>query len=379
MGPSLKEFCYSLSLFSSLCFFLLLRVIDVYGRNDIDEMKQTSNAHLERLQKRHAGKYDNEDDYTYATTVVKKRAKPAKPGKEFYYPYRPKFQAHPHFGMCRLEDFEFSENDRVGKGGYGTVFKARHIKTGKTVAVKYISANSIKEKPDHAELEETIHYMLADHPNVSRLFCTMRNSDNDIYLVTEFYDGGNLAKQISRLYPLPRPLLVKWTAQALMALRYIHSYCILYRDVKAENVMIDSTENIKLIDFGLAVYDCDNKRSNFAGTREYVAPEVAARKNYGRAADYYSFGILLYLMKTGSLPYRRGRDEDKDAFAERIARGIKIKKTGDSEVDDLVSIFTDLDQKVRWARVNGKFSQVIQGHPFFKGYDWDAIDEAILV
>lgn len=298
------------------------------------------------------------------------------PMQDYHFPYRPKFLAHPLLGMCHIEDFVFNEADRVGRGGFGQVFRAVH-KSGKVVAIKLVGADSIKDRPKHVENEETIHRILT-HPNIGQLLCSMRNSKNDIFFVMEFYDGGNLSKQLSTMFPLSRPLMVKYIAQVIKALRFIHSHCIIYRDLKAENIMIDQLDNIRLVDFGLSVYDCDGKQSNMAGTIEYVAPEVAARTPYSREADLYSLGVLVYLLKMGKLPYKR-RKEDKDKFAARIASGeVRVPNTGDALVDEIISYLTDRDQKRRWQRVYHEFES-FKKLPFFAGYDWEDCLETISI
>lgn len=291
---------------------------------------------------------------------------------EYHFPYRPKFLAHPLLGLCRLEDFIFDKT-RLGKGGFGEVFKATH-KSGLVVAIKRTGAKSIKEKPKHVENEETIQRILM-HPNIGQLLCTMRNDQHDIFFVLEYFKGENLAKQLPKWGELPRVLVAKYVAQIMSAFRYMHSLCIIYRDLKAENIMIDDEDNVKLIDFGLSVYSCERDQTSLAGTLEYIAPEVAKRANYGREADYYSLGVLLYLLKKKTLPYKR-REMEKEEFTKQIAKGIlTVPLTDDPWVDELIKLLTLPDQEERWKRVHEEFEK-IQELKFFEGVDWSTIGEA---
>lgn len=154
----------------------------------------------------------------------------------------------------------------------------------------------------------------------------------------------------------------------------MHSYCIIYRDLKAENIMVDKFDNIKIIDFGLSVYSCERDQTSLAGTLEYVAPEVARREKYGREVDYYSLGVLLYLLQTKRLPYRRGKMA-KDEFTKQIAKGdLKVRPTGDPHVDELIQLLTLPDQEERWKRVHEEFGSLKQ-LPFFMEVDWGELEE----
>lgn len=316
-------------------------------------------------------------DMNLTTSVTTPTAdwKPPKGQELFHYPYRPKFLAHPVLLQCELKDFDYREEDRLGQGGFGQVFKAVHKPTGKTVAIKKISAVSIKERPKHVEYEETIQRAVI-HPFISTLYCSLTNKAHDVFFVLEFFPGGNLTKQLSKFFPLPRNLFSKYVAQTLLALRYMHHNCIVYRDLKGENIMLDEFDNIKLIDFGLAVYDCQNKLTNLSGTLEYVAPEVAARSAYGRAADYYSLGVLVYLLQKRSLPYRHQKAK-KSQFTKDLASGkLSVPPTNDPVVDDLISILTERDQQKRWENVYVNFDK-LKKHPFFEGLDWDYHSEVV--
>lgn len=291
----------------------------------------------------------------------------------YHFPYRPKYVAHPELGMCRLRDFKFSPEDKLGKGGFGNVYRAVHIPTGNTVALKMLAAKGIKEKPKHVENEETIHRILL-HPNIGRIYCSIAEPNNNIWFVMEYFPGGNLTKQLVAYHPLPRRQMVKYVAQVILALRLIHANCIVYRDLKGENIMIDDQDNIKLIDFGLAVYDCDNSLTNLAGTLEYVAPEVAGRRNYGRASDYYSLAVLVYLLQMRRLPYRHRR-EGKAKFVRLLSENrLKIKPTEDKLIDSLISILANPDPTQRWKDVYENFDS-FKRHPFFGDFDWNYYED----
>jgi serine/threonine protein kinase len=169
-------------------------------------------------------------------------------------------------------------------------------------------------------------------------------------------------------------VLAKYVAQIVLALRYMHYNCVVYRDLKAENIMIDENDNIKLGDLGLAKYDCDNDLSNLAGTVEYLAPEVAGKRKYGRACDYYSLAVLVYHLQTGRLPYKH-KKEQKEAFIKQLAAGKqKIASTGNASADELIRILSDYDPVQRWSNVYVNFEK-FKGLKYFDGIDWNMLED----
>ena len=97
-----------------------------------------------------------------------------------------------------------------------------------------------------------------------------------------------------------------YLAELALALDHLHSLGIIYRDLKPENILLDSEGHIKLTDFGLSkesIFD-EKKTYSFCGTVEYMAPEVVNRKGHGTAADWWSYGVLMFEMLTGALPFQ---------------------------------------------------------------------------
>lgn len=281
----------------------------------------------------------------------------------------------PLFGTCKLADFEVQVNNVLGAGGYGKVFLGKHRPTGKVVALKQIAADIVN--PRHVEHEETIHHKL-NHPYIAKFHCTMRDEVGNLYFAIEYIPGNNLGRRISnKKEKLPRPTVQRWTAEIVVALEYLHAQCIVYRDLKASNILVSKSNHIKLIDFGLSVYDCDDKLRGFAGTLEYAAPEMAAHKNYGRAVDYYSLGILLFRLVTGRLPLSRTQVQmDKPQFLAYVAAGFKFPSTGDKIADDLIAHFCDRVVANRYG-VRLDSHQLIRNHPFFHGFHWSSLKVAV--
>lgn len=291
--------------------------------------------------------------------------------------YKPKFPASRQFQMCRLADFDVSMDSKLGRGGFGSVFLGQHRATGVPVAIKFISNVSIRKSPKHVEHEETIHGRLV-HPGIVRFGCTMIDpKTSDIFFVMEYIPGLTLSKRIGRDKAIAHALIQKWVAQITLALNYMHDEWIVYRDMKAENIIINDEDDAKVLDFGLTVRD-DGSLKNVAGTLEYTAPEMAARRLHGREVDFYGLGILVYTLKMGRLPFRfRESKLDKKGYLRKVANEFRIPLTNDPVYDDLLARLCDRNPATRWG-VSPETRSLLRKHPFFSGLDWAALEAKAL-
>lgn len=103
-----------------------------------------------------------------------------------------------------------------------------------------------------------------------------------------------------------------YAAEVLLALKYLHENGVIYRDLKLDNILLTSSGHIKLADYGLCKENMwlGNKTSTFCGTPELMAPEILKEQGYGKAVDWWAFGVLLYQMLLTKSPFR-GEDEDE--------------------------------------------------------------------
>ena len=163
---------------------------------------------------------------------------------------------------------------------------------------------------------------LLEHPNIVRLFDVWENR-NELYLIMEYVDGGELFHHVDERKGLPEDETVFIFRQIVSALLYCHRLLICHRDLKPENILLNQRDlTVKLIDFGMAALQPEGRLlSTPCGSPHYAAPEVVSSKPYdGTQADVWSCGVILYVMLTGSTPYNYSADGDIRALFRDIAK-----------------------------------------------------------
>ena len=198
----------------------------------------------------------------------------------------------------------------LGKGAYGKVFLMRNKRTRGLVAMK-IMEKKFLGNPDMLKAltrEMEIHKTLF-HDNIIRLIEHCEDSKN-IYLLMEYASKGNLFHYIRASKKLSEKEAFYFFTQACNAIYFLHKHKLMHRDIKPENMLISSTGQLKLCDFGCcAPCDSDGRRS-FCGTIDYMAPEVLKQNEYREKADIWSLGILLYEMLHGYAPFQGKKEQE---------------------------------------------------------------------
>ena len=195
----------------------------------------------------------------------------------------------------------------VARSGMASIFRATDLNDGKQVAIK-VPHEEMEADPvlfERFQREAEIGKMM-NHPGVMRVYDDEKRSR--VYMVMEWVDGKLLRKVMNEQKPMSEERAVKIGENILGALQHIHSRGVAHRDLKPENIMVDSDDNIKLIDFGIAS-KADARRLTFAklsqvmGTPDYISPEQVKGKRGDGRSDLYAMGIILYEMLTGKVPF----------------------------------------------------------------------------
>jgi serine/threonine protein kinase len=196
----------------------------------------------------------------------------------------------------------------VSRSDVATIFKATDIRTGREVAIKLphpeIEDDQIVAARFQREQEIGKHL---DHPGVIKVIAEDHCSQN--YMVTEWVEGKLLSQILSEEKKLSRERAVKIALGICGALGYIHNHGIVHRDLKPEHVMVDSQDQIKLVDFGLAGQTGARRitfanLSQVASSPEYISPEQVKGKRGDGRSDLYALGVMLYQMVTGRVPFQ---------------------------------------------------------------------------
>jgi serine/threonine protein kinase len=199
--------------------------------------------------------------------------------------------------------------EKLGQGGMGVVYKAEDIKLKRTVALKflphYISAN--KEDKKRFQIEAQAAAAL-NHPNIAHIY-SIEEINNEMFIVMEFVDGKELKEVIEENDngTLPLNTIINYATQIAIGLEAAHKIGIVHRDIKTQNIMITKDDEVKIMDFGLAKVKGVNKVTKIGttvGTTSYMSPEQAKGEEVDHRADIWSYGVVLYEMLTGELPFK---------------------------------------------------------------------------
>jgi eukaryotic-like serine/threonine-protein kinase len=206
-----------------------------------------------------------------------------------------------------LED-RYELQELVGRGGMSSVYRARDRILGREVAIKVLHPQyaSDTEYVERFRREARAVATLA-HPNVA-VVIDRGEDDGRPFIVFEYVEGGNLKALIEREAPLPLERVIELGLQIARGLEHAHRSSLVHRDVKPQNVLLDRTGQVKLIDFGIARSSAEVRpgltlTGTVLGSSDYIAPEQAQGRSVEERTDVYSLAIVLYEMLTGELPF----------------------------------------------------------------------------
>jgi len=223
-------------------------------------------------------------------------------------------------------DSKYRRLEQLGRGKFATVFKCEKIdvinddkplEQREYFAVKVIDKSILNEKEKELLRTEIAVLKLVNHPNIIRLEDVFE-SLNHIYIVLEFVQGGELFDRIVGRARLKENEVYNPLRQLAEAVHYLHVLGVAHRDIKPENILCSGNKtdpitqaSIKICDFGLSKLVSPQGVMKLAcGTLSYVAPEVLTSKGYGKAADIWNIGVIIYLVRRGKLPFDGETKED---------------------------------------------------------------------
>ncbi|KAL2157071.1 hypothetical protein VTH06DRAFT_7052 [Thermothelomyces fergusii] len=262
----------------------------------------------------------------------------------------------------------------LGKGNFGKVMLAETKRTRKLYAIKVLKKEFIIENDEVESIKsEKRVFLIANrerHPFLTNLHACFQ-TETRVYFVMEYISGGDLMLHIQRgQFGTKRAQF--YAAEVCLALKYFHENGVIYRDLKLDNILLTLDGHIKIADYGLCKEDMwyGSTTSTFCGTPEFMAPEILLDKKYGRAVDWWAFGVLIYQMLLQQSPFR-GEDEDEiyDAIlADEPLYPIHMPR-------DSVSILQKLLTREPELRLGSgpTDAQEVMSQPFFRNINWDDI------
>jgi Tol biopolymer transport system component/tRNA A-37 threonylcarbamoyl transferase component Bud32 len=200
--------------------------------------------------------------------------------------------------------------EKLGAGGMGVVYKAEDTNLDRTVALKFLAAHLL-DSDEHKQrfLREAKAAASLDHPNICMVH-EVGEAGGHVFLALGYIDGPEVSAKI-RERPLRLEEALDIAVQAAEGLRAAHQKGIVHRDIKSSNLMLTSTGQVKIMDFGLAQLAAETRitrTDTVLGTPAYMSPEQAQRQTTDKRSDIWSLGVVLYEMVTGRLPFHGERE-----------------------------------------------------------------------
>uniref|UniRef100_A0A131YVY8 MAP/microtubule affinity-regulating kinase 3 n=1 Tax=Rhipicephalus appendiculatus TaxID=34631 RepID=A0A131YVY8_RHIAP len=225
---------------------------------------------------------------------------------------RSRTSEEPHIGRYRLLK-------TIGKGNFAKVKLAKHVPTGKEVAIKIIDKTQLNPSSLQKLFREVRIMKMLDHPNIVKLYQVIE-TEKTLYLVMEYASGGEVFDYLVAHGRMKEKEARAKFRQIVSAVQYCHQKRIIHRDLKAENLLLDGEMNIKIADFGFSnEFVPGMKLDTFCGSPPYAAPELFQGKKYdGPEVDVWSLGVILYTLVSGSLPFDGANLKE---LRERVLRG----------------------------------------------------------
>ncbi|KAI9264219.1 kinase-like domain-containing protein [Phascolomyces articulosus] len=272
----------------------------------------------------------------------------------------------------------------LGKGCMGKVFLVRSRTSHELYALKSIVKELVIEQREitHTLAERDILATLSgmDHPFLAKLHASFQDMHR-LYLVTDYYCGGDLATQMSTCSTFSKERTLFYAAEIIDGMGELHRLGVLYRDLKPENILLTADGHVLLTDFGLSKWlmtltqDDDEQQpleervtQTFCGTAEYLAPEALLGEPYSFGIDHWAYGTILYEMLAGITPF--WADNHSEMYRRVLQDPLEFPPDTDFETAEFLSALLERDPRLRLGYHGvGEIKQ----HMYFSGIDWEDV------
>uniref|UniRef100_A0A671LVQ0 Ribosomal protein S6 kinase n=1 Tax=Sinocyclocheilus anshuiensis TaxID=1608454 RepID=A0A671LVQ0_9TELE len=269
-------------------------------------------------------------------------------------------------GAEKADPSQFELLKVLGQGSFGKVKRVSYIFPQNPCEIVLITVRDrVRTKMERDILADV------NHPFVVKLHYAFQ-TEGKLYLILDFLRGGDLFTRLSKEVMFTEEDVKFYLAELALGLDHLHGLGIIYRDLKPENILLDEEGHIKLTDFGLCkeAIDLEKKAYSFCGTVEYMAPEVVNRQGHMHSADWWSFGVLMFEMLTGSLPFQ-GKDR-KETMSLILKARLGMPQFLSAEAQSLLrALFKRNPTNRLGSGPDG--AEEIKRHSFFMTIDWNKL------
>ncbi|XP_029996921.1 serine/threonine-protein kinase N1 isoform X3 [Sphaeramia orbicularis] len=275
-------------------------------------------------------------------------------------------------GPLSLQDFRLIAV--LGRGHFGKVLLSEYKKTGTMYAIKALKKGDIVARDEVESLmcEKRIFEIvnMSHHPFLVNLFACFQTPEH-VCFVMEYTAGGDLMMHIhTDVFTEPRAVF--YAACVVLGLQFLHDHKIVYRDLKLDNLLLDTDGYVKIADFGLCKEGMGygDRTSTFCGTPEFLAPEVLTDTSYTRAVDWWGLGVLIYEMLVGESPFPG--DDEEEVFDSIVNDEVRYPRFLTTEA---IGIMRRLLRRNPERRLGSgeKDAEEVKKQPFFRNVDWEAL------
>ncbi|XP_041051528.1 ribosomal protein S6 kinase alpha-6 isoform X1 [Carcharodon carcharias] len=281
---------------------------------------------------------------------------------------------HVKEGCEKADPTQFELLKVLGQGSFGKVFLVRKAvgpDAGQLYAMKVLKKATLKVRDRVRTKMERDILVEVNHPFIVKLHYAFQ-TEGKLYLILDFLRGGDVFTRLSKEVMFTEEDVKFYLAELALALDHLHSLGIVYRDLKPENILLDEGGHIKLTDFGLSKESVDQEKKaySFCGTVEYMAPEVVNRRGHTQSADWWSFGVLMFEMLTGTLPFQ-GKDRNETMNMILKAK-LGMPQFLSPEAQGLLRMLFKRNPGNRLGAGPDGVEE-IKRHPFFATIDWNKL------
>jgi len=288
---------------------------------------------------------------------------------------------------ARMKFSELEVGQLIGHGQFSACHLVRHKLTGAFYALKQ-THKAVIVKLNQVERVKNERWVLekGESPFLVKIVRSYKDR-HSLYMLLELVNGGEIFDLLLKHKRISIPAAVFYAACVVLALEAMHKHNIVYRDLKPENLMLDSEGYIRIVDFGFAKY-VPARTFSVVGTPEYMSPEIAARKGHGKEADYWSLGVFIYELLVGWAPWTLMLDESKSDDIGAIFKLILtwqpeqlpvtrslLNQNNSKHAISIIRQFMTVDPS---KRLGTKGFSSIKNHNFFSGFQWDKLARRML-